>query len=102
MRSPGIDLRPVFSPLRTFVRRVCHKTRTHPAPVPSRVPTPRQHILRITRGIGFLGYPSPQRHPAWPPTRPFGREPLRVAPFRVSILRDFRTTLCTVSLIRIG
>jgi len=97
MRFQGIDLRPVFS---TYCY-ACHKTRTHLAPVPSRVPTPRQLILRITRGIGFLGYPSPQRHTTWLPARPFGREPLRVAPFRVSILRDVRTTLCTVSLIRI-
>ena len=98
MNGQGLDLRPVFS---TYCY-ACHKTRTHLAPVPSRVPSPRQHILRIARGIGFLGYPSPQRHPAWPPTRPFGREPLRVTPFRVSILRDHRTILYAVSLIRIG
>ena len=98
MRFQGIDLRPVFS---TYCY-ACHKTQTHPAPMPSRVPTPRQHILRITRGIGFLGYPTPQRHPAWPPARPCGREPLRVTPFRVSILRDHRTILYAVSLIRIG
>ena len=98
MNDQGLDLRPVFS---TYCY-ACHKTRTHFAPVPSRVPTPRQPILRITRGIRFLGYPSPQRHPAWPPTRPCGREPLRVTPFRVSILRDGRTILYAVSLIRIG
>ncbi len=98
MNGQGLDLRPVFS---TYCY-ACHKTRTHLAPVPSRVPTPRQHILRITRGIGFLGYPTPQRHPAWPPTRPCGREPLRVTPFRVPILRDVRTILYAVSLIRIG
>jgi len=97
MNTQGIDLRPVFTPPFS----VCHKTQTHLVPVPSRVPTPRQHILRITRGISFLGYPSPQRPMAWPPTRPFGREPLRVAPFRVSIFRDFRTVLYAVSLIRI-
>ena len=96
MSGQGIDLRPVF----TTLFSVCHKTRTHLAPVPSRVPTPRQPILRITRGISFLGYPAPQPHTAWPPTR--CREPLGVAPFRVSILRDVRTTLYTVSLIRIG
>ncbi len=98
MNGQGLDLRPVFS---TYCY-ACHKTRTHLAPVPSRVPTPRQPILRITRGICFLGYPSPQRHPAWPPTHPFGRELLRVTPFRVSILRDPRTILYAVSLIRIG
>lgn len=102
MNGQGIDLRPVFSPLRTFVRCVCHKTQTRLVPVPSRVPTPRQPILRITRGLCFLGYPSPQWHPAWPPARPCGREPLRVTPFRVSILRDHRTILYAVSLIRIG
>ena len=91
LRAQGIDLRPVF----TTPFSVCHKTQTHPAPMPSRVPTPRQHILRITRGIGFLGYPSPQRHTAWPPAR--HREPLRVAPFRVSILRDVRVVLYAVS-----
>jgi hypothetical protein len=58
MNAQGIDLRPVFSPLRAFVRCVCHKTRTHPAPVPSRVPTPRQPIPRITEGLCFLGYPT--------------------------------------------
>ena len=98
MNGQGLDLRPVFTP----PLGVCHKTRTPLAPVPSRVPTPRQHVLRITRGIGFLGHPSPQRHPAWPPTRPCGREPLRVAPFRVSTLRDGRTVLYAVSFIRIG
>jgi hypothetical protein len=98
MNGQGLDLRPVFSPY----CYVCHKTRSHLAPVPSRVPSPRQRILRITGGIGFLGDPTPQRHPAWPPTRPFGREPLRVTPFRVSILRDPRTILYAVSLIRIG
>ena len=97
MNLQGLDLRPVFS---TYCY-ACHKTRTHLAPVPSHVPSPRQRILRITRGIRFLGYPSPQQHPAWPPTRPFGRELLRVTPFRVSILRDGRTVLYAVSLIRI-
>ena len=58
MNLQGIDLRPVFSPLRTFIRHVCHKTQTHPAPVPSRVLTPRQPMPRITEGICFLGYPT--------------------------------------------
>jgi hypothetical protein len=58
MNGQGIDLRPVFTPLFS----VCHKTQTHLVPVPSRVPTPRQLIPRITRGIGFLGYPTPLRH----------------------------------------
>ena len=40
--------------------RACHKTQTHPAPVPSRVPAPRQHISGITQSIGFLGHPSRQ------------------------------------------
>jgi hypothetical protein len=34
------------------------KTHPLPAPMPSRVPTPRQHIPCIPRGIGFLGYPA--------------------------------------------
>ena len=55
MNLQGLDLRPVFS---TYCY-ACHKTQTHPAPMPSRVPTPRQRILRITEGIGFLGYPTP-------------------------------------------
>jgi hypothetical protein len=57
MNAQGIDLRPVF----TTPFSVCHKTRTHPAPVSSRVPTPRQLIPGITQGLCFLGYPSPQR-----------------------------------------
>jgi hypothetical protein len=60
MNGQGLDLRPVFS---TYCY-ACHKTQTHLAPVPSRVPTPRQHIPRITRGIGFLGYPTQLWHTA--------------------------------------
>jgi hypothetical protein len=97
MNGQGLDLRPVFS---TYCY-ACHKTRTHLAPVPSRVLTPRQRILRITRGIGFLGYPTPFGYAAWPPALTW-REPGWVTPFRVSILRDHRTILYAVSLIRIG
>jgi hypothetical protein len=65
MNFQGVDVRPVFSTLRSHrARRACHKTRTHPAPVPSRVPTPRQPIPRITEGICFLGYPTRRWHTA--------------------------------------
>ncbi len=104
MNGQGIDLRPVFS---TYCY-ACHKTRTHLAPVPSRGPTPRQHILRITRGFGEL---SRAALASWgiPPNCGIrlaacsgnAGEPQWVPPFRVSIFRDFRTVLCAVSLIRI-
>jgi hypothetical protein len=35
--------------------------------MPSRVPAPRQHITRITRGLRFLGHPTPSGLPAWSP-----------------------------------
>ncbi len=54
MNLQGLDLRPVFS---TYCY-ACHKTRTPPAPVQSRGPTPRQPIPRITEGVCFLGYPT--------------------------------------------
>ena len=59
MNAQGIDLRPVFSPLRTFVRRVCHKTRTPLAPVPSRVPSPQ---LALSEAEGSAYPPHYQRH----------------------------------------
>lgn len=47
----------------------------------------RQLILRITEGVCFLGHPSPQ----WLVTGSLLlREPLKVAPFRVSIFCDGR------------
>ena len=36
------------------------KTQSHPAPMPSREPVPRQHISGIARSISFLGHPSRQ------------------------------------------
>jgi hypothetical protein len=36
------------------------KTQSHPAPMLSREPVPRQHISGIARSIGFLGHPSRQ------------------------------------------
>jgi len=48
--------------------RVRHKAQTPSAPASSRVAAPRQLIPRITKGLGFLGYPPPSRHPAWSPT----------------------------------
>jgi hypothetical protein len=36
------------------------RVETFPAPMPSRMPAPRLHILGITQGIGFLGHPSRQ------------------------------------------
>jgi len=64
MRFQGLDLRPVFSTLARLpgTARLRCKTRTHLAPVPSRVPTPRQPIPGITQGLCFLGYPTPLRH----------------------------------------
>jgi hypothetical protein len=47
--------------------RACHKTQTHPIPVPSRVPALRQPILGITPGLCFLGHPTPSRLTAWSP-----------------------------------
>jgi len=57
----------------TFVRssvhlRACHKTQTHPAPVPSRVPALRLLIPSITLGLRFLGHPTPSRLAAWSPS----------------------------------
>ena len=56
------------------------------------VPASRQRIPAITSGIGFLRHPTPQRLMAGCLLL---REPLRVAPFRVSIGRDGRVVLYT-------
>ena len=101
MRAQSWTRRPVFSASRTPVIRL----RLFPAPVPSRVPTPRQRIPGITQGFCFLGYPTPLlcqslRWVTCSAASP-GREPQGVTPFRVPIFRDLRTVLYAVSLIRI-
>jgi hypothetical protein len=67
-----LDFRPVFS---TQILQRLPKTQTLSAPMPSRVPAPRQHISGITQSIDFLGHPS---HQGMRPDRllPSLREPL--------------------------
>ena len=98
----------------TYVRssvhfRVCHKTQTHPAPVPSGVPAPRKHIPGITQGLGFLRQAQDK---SWgiPPARAYGlaacshrwESRWRLTPFRVPIFCDLRSALYAASLASSG
>jgi hypothetical protein len=58
--------RPVLSPEWAQAPRL-PETLPPPASMPSRVPAPCQHIPRITRGLRFLGHPTPSGLPAWSP-----------------------------------
>jgi len=69
------------------------KTLPPPAPMPSRGPTPRQHIPHITKGLRFLGHPTPSGLPAWSPAPVSGRAPdgfpRSGCPFCVALGRHF-------------
>ena len=87
MHSSSWTFRPVF----TTLSRV-PKTRTHSAPVLSRVPALRQHIPGITLGLSFLGHPTPSRLAAWSPApalseRALDGFPRSVCPFSVTVGR---------------
>lgn len=80
LAQSGLDLRPAFgAPSRPS------KTQTLSAPVPSRVPTLRQHISGITLSLRFLGHPTPPWLAVGYLLQLDLREPRWVSPFRVSI-----------------
>ena len=64
------------------------------AALPSNSPGPRQHILGVTPGLGFLGHPLHAGLRATPALR-VGESTAWVPPFLMSVLRSRRAVLST-------